>query len=43
MIRGIVFDFDGVLADSEMLHLRAYQEILAASNIELTKEHYWDR
>jgi beta-phosphoglucomutase len=43
MIRGIVFDFDGVLADSEMLHLRAYQEILAASNIELTKEQYWDR
>ena len=43
MIRGIVFDFDGVLADSELLHLRAYQEILAASDIELTKEQYWER
>jgi beta-phosphoglucomutase len=43
MIRGIVFDFDGVLADSELLHLRAYQEILSASNIELTRETYWER
>ena len=28
MIRAIVFDFDGVLADSEPLHLLAYQEVL---------------
>ena len=29
MITAIVFDFDGVIADSEVLHLRAYQEVLA--------------
>ena len=29
MIAAIVFDFDGVLVDSEPLHLRAYQEVLA--------------
>ena len=28
----VVFDFDGVLADSEPLHLRVYQELLAAEN-----------
>lgn len=43
MISAIVFDFDGVLADSELLHLRAYQEILAPSGIELTKDAYWQR
>ncbi|HWK11053.1 MAG TPA: HAD family phosphatase [Vicinamibacterales bacterium] len=43
MIQAIVFDFDGVLADSELLHLRAYQEILGPAGIELTKDAYWDR
>lgn len=42
MIRGIVFDFDGVLADSELLHLRAYQEILAASDVKVTRDQYWE-
>ena len=28
MISAIVFDFDGVLADSEPLHLRAFQQVL---------------
>ena len=26
-ITAIVFDFDGVLADTERLHLRAFQEV----------------
>ena len=26
----VVFDFDGVLADSEPLHLRSYRELMAA-------------
>ena len=26
-IRGVVFDFDGVIADSEPLHLATYQEV----------------
>src|SRR5918994_607067 len=32
-IKAIVFDFDGVLADSEMLHLRVYNELLAAAGV----------
>lgn len=41
MITAIVFDFDGVLADSEPLHLRAYQEVLAPLGITLTREDYY--
>ena len=37
------FDFDGVLADSEPLHLRVYQELLAAENITLPPAEYYSR
>jgi HAD superfamily hydrolase (TIGR01509 family) len=39
--RAIVFDFDGVLADSEPLHLAAYQEIFAAMGVILTRDEYY--
>ena len=39
----IVFDFDGVLADSEPLHLRSYQEVLRDLGIELDREEYFAR
>src|SRR5262245_30848313 len=42
-IQAIVFDFDGVLADSEPLHLRVYQEMLASSGVTLTKEAYCEK
>jgi len=42
-IRAIVFDFDGVLADSEPLHLRAYQEILTPHGVKLTQTEYCAR
>jgi len=43
MIKALVFDFDGVLADSELLHLRSYQEILGPYGIEMTRDAYWER
>ncbi len=43
MSHAIVFDFDGVLADSEPLHLRAYQEVLSPLGITLTREEYHAR
>ncbi len=43
MTRAIVFDFDGVLADSEPLHLMAYQQVLSAHGVTLTREEYYDR
>jgi len=42
-VRAIVFDFDGVLADSEGIHLRSYQEILAPHGVTLTPEIYCER
>jgi HAD superfamily hydrolase (TIGR01509 family) len=43
MIRAIVFDFDGVLADSETLHLRATQEVLARRGMSLSRDDYYSR
>lgn len=43
MISAVVFDFDGVLADSEPLHLRAYQEVLDALGVTLTRDEYYTR
>ena len=43
MLRAIVFDFDGVLANSEPLHLQAYQDILAGEGIALAEDDYYTR
>jgi beta-phosphoglucomutase len=43
MLQAIVFDFDGVIADSEPLHLRAYQSVLEKAGIELTRADYYSR
>ena len=43
LIKAIVFDFDGVLADSEPLHLRVYQELLEPAGVRLTAEDYYAR
>ena len=42
-LAGVIFDFDGVLADSEPLHLRAYQEVLAPRGLALSTIDYYDR
>jgi len=38
----IVFDFDGVIADTEKLHLRAFQEVLGKRGIDLGAQQYYD-
>lgn len=38
-----MFDFDGVLADSEPIHFRVYHELLARSGVKLTMEDYCAR
>lgn len=43
MLRAIVFDFDGVIANSEPLHYRAFREILAESGVELSEQDYYGR
>ncbi len=39
--RAIIFDFDGVIADSEPLHLAAFQQALEPEGIVLTTEAYY--
>jgi beta-phosphoglucomutase len=41
-LQAIVFDYDGVLADTEPLHLRAFQETLAPRGVELTRAQYFE-
>ncbi len=42
-LQAIVFDFDGVIANSEPLHLNAFQQALAEDGIELTAADYYSR
>ncbi len=42
-LAAVIFDFDGVLADSEPLHLAAFQQVLATAGLELTADEYYAR
>jgi beta-phosphoglucomutase len=39
----VIFDFDGVLADTERLHLTAFQDVFAARGWRLDEATYFDR
>jgi len=41
MLKAVIFDFDGVITDSEILHLRAFNQSLAQYGIEITKNDYY--
>jgi beta-phosphoglucomutase len=43
VLQAVFFDFDGVIADTEPLHLRAYQAVLQADGIDLKKPEYYAR
>jgi len=42
-LRAIVFDFDGVIANSEPLHFRSFKDVLAPERVELTERDYYNR
>jgi beta-phosphoglucomutase len=42
-LHAIILDFDGVIANSERLHLRAYQDVLDGTGLTLTDAAYFDR
>lgn len=42
-LRAIVFDFDGVIANSEPLHFRGYRDVLAEEGVTLTEPDYYAR
>jgi beta-phosphoglucomutase-like phosphatase (HAD superfamily) len=43
MLQGLVLDFDGVIVNSEPLHLRAFQEVLGEQGAGLSAQEYYDR
>lgn len=42
-LAAVVFDFDGVLANSEPLHLRVLQEVVATAGVTLSADEYYAR
>ena len=42
MLKAIIFDFDGVIADTEPLHLKAFRLTLREKGIELSDEDYFE-
>lgn len=43
MIVAVVFDFDGVIANSEPLHFRAFRDVAATRGLILSERDYYDR
>ena len=43
MIRAVIFDFDGVISDSEPAHFKAFNQLLADYQINLSKEQYYSK
>jgi beta-phosphoglucomutase len=43
VIRAVIFDFDGVIANSEPLHFAAFREVLAAEGVVLSERDYYER
>jgi len=41
MLKAVIFDFDGVITDSEILHLRAFNKVLAQFGIEMSTRSYY--
>ncbi|MHC4171911.1 MAG: HAD family hydrolase [Planctomycetota bacterium] len=41
MLKAVIFDFDGVITDSEILHLRSFNRVLAQYGIEITTKAYY--
>jgi len=41
MLQAVIFDFDGVITDSEILHLRAFNTVLAPLNVQISKQDYY--
>ena len=40
-LKVLIFDFDGVIFDSESLHLQAFNEVLKKHNISISEEVYY--
>lgn len=43
MLKAVIFDFDGVVSDSEMLHYKALNEIFIKYGVDVPKEVHWQK
>ncbi len=43
MLKAIIFDFDGVLADTEPLHFRMFQQVLQEEGLPLSERDYYQK
>lgn len=41
MLKAIIFDFDGTIADTETLHMKAFQRVLSEEGLSMTDEDYY--
>ncbi|MEK6981701.1 MAG: HAD family phosphatase [Candidatus Micrarchaeota archaeon] len=41
MIKAVLFDFDGVIANSEIIHMRSFQELLAPLGIKISIKRWF--
>jgi beta-phosphoglucomutase len=41
MLRAVIFDFDGVITDSEILHWRTFNRVLAPYSITINQKDYY--
>ena len=41
MIKAVIFDFDGVIADTEHVHYEAFKKVLNLNNYDLTENEYY--
>ncbi len=43
MLKAVIFDFDGVIADSEQLHYKALDQAFATRGLHVPKEVHWQK
>lgn len=43
MIKAVIFDFDGVIADTETIHFRAFNKVLEPYGVLIEEDVYWDK
>lgn len=43
MLRAVIFDFDGVIADSEFLHYKALDKVFNLHGVHVPKEIHWEK
>lgn len=41
MLRAVIFDFDGVITDSEVLHFRSFNKVLSQFDFQISNKNYY--